>query len=79
MRPRPVHRWTGGLLGRHRLTAEELAVPGDPWAPRLRRCACRWVLGLRVGDLPGCEELPDAEVVLWTPRWVLERAMREVW
>lgn len=69
MKPRPLHRWTG--LGGHRAEGIGLELPG---LPPLRACACRWVLGLRVGDLAGLADAPNAGEVLWAPRWVYEHA-----
>jgi hypothetical protein len=77
MTRRPLHRWTGGLLGRHR--PQDLVEFTAEGLPNLRTCACRWVLGLRVGDLAGMAEAPDADRVVWAPRWVFQDALQRQW
>jgi hypothetical protein len=82
MRPRPWHRWSAGLLGPHRPTGVELAMPQDPTVPRLLACDCRWVLAVDVGwflEASGFEVPADLDRLVWAPRWVLEDAFREVW
>jgi hypothetical protein len=66
-------------LGRHRpADLVEFTAPG---LPNLRTCSCRWVLGLRVGDLTGEQAAgplgPDD--VLWAPRWVYQDALDRAW
>jgi hypothetical protein len=76
---RIVHRWTRGRVGKHRVSAEDLTMPLDPWLPRFLRCDCPWVLGLRVGDFPGNEDHELADHVIWTPARAIEQILREVW
>jgi hypothetical protein len=75
-----MNRWwhRGWLaLGRHRpADLVEFTAPG---LPNLRTCTCRWVLGLRVGDLEGLADSPDADLMIWAPRWVFQDALDQAW